>query len=611
MEVSLFLPLFDNSSYNTPVTQTMLFKSPLMVGGGTFSRAKTQQDKDEDDEELQAFLGTTNSQANARLHLPSNSHKNSNKIGAFPTKEKAETQYLSPFRHYRRWILFTIVITTASWVLTIMAAFRCNNISVAWFCHGRCNSSHDEDFRYHEWISTLRYSQCGGGIRIDYRALMPSPKLEYYQPTEIELLTLEKRIEQLFLNAFVYGIVATVVGGMATTSTYYFGVLCFVHKEGSKGRMYFGRKSFCCVMAGYILAGSFLSVMVSKIDRADICSYTEKACHAWCTEAKLTLQNEPVCSSSSWEPDRMWNEGPDAAVLATCLWFICPASLLCYFVITSKKYYYPDPVDLKNCNDKRRLISVLKRNGLLVRHMSRALANDKGIALTVVGRNPDAIKFVHNDLKRDPDVLIAAGMFDENHDATRRGPIKKIVLSTRFALNESSHSEATYFTKLLKNHEYIRRNFIAYSPNAFDKKSCDKNWTDFDHPCRGTRNTCNYNNILADDGRPTDDCCWRFSFRAQLEEANRTGGFMLQLVEPEKQGSPDRLGKGQAIELDMAHNHLKMKVFHVHRPRFFVGDIELQFDDVHLNEVVNVIKRWYSNDCQDMSVTVIRPQLSL
>lgn len=32
----------------------------------------------------------------------------------------------------------------------------------------------------------------------------------------------------------------------------------------------------------------------------------------------------------------------------------------------------------------------------------------------------------------------------------------KIVLSTRFSINPSSHSEATQFTKILKEHEYIR-----------------------------------------------------------------------------------------------------------------------------------------------------------
>ena len=94
-------------------------------------------------------------------------------------------------------------------------------------------------------------------------------------------------------------------------------------------------------------------------------------------------------------------------------------------------------------------------------------------------------------------------------------------------------------------------NFKVYAPNAFDKKTCDPEWTNFDWPCRGTKDTCmgwlnnnneddgggdldsRYMNVLTKDGHPTDDCCWRYSFRSQLQEAKETGGFMLQLVQTE------------------------------------------------------------------------------
>ena len=109
---------------------------------------------------------------------------------------------------------------------------------------------------------------------------------------------------------------------------------------------------------------------------------------------------------------------------------------------------------------------------------------------------------------------------------------------------------------------------MVYSPNAFDKKTCDPEWTNLDWPCRGTDETCAYHNVLTKDGKPTNDCCWRYSFRSQLQEATDTGGFMLQLVETgEYSGKINdaTLGRGQLIELEMAQS-IGTKVFQVYRP---------------------------------------------
>ena len=71
---------------------------------------------------------------------------------------------------------------------------------------------------------------------------------------------------------------------------------------------------------------------------------------------------------------------------------------------------------------------------------------------------PDNIKFIPGQLKRDPDILTAAGMYDEDHrDAVDRQHqqevIRKVVFSTRFSLTPTSHSEATNFTALFKSIE--------------------------------------------------------------------------------------------------------------------------------------------------------------
>ena len=265
--------------------------------------------------------------------------------------------------------------------------------------------------------------------------------------------------------------------------------------------------------------------------------------------------------------------------------------------------------------------------GCVLQHTSPELQrNHKDIVLVAVKSNPDNIKYIPDDMKRDRDVLVASGMFDKSHENSNRrlqqpqprfvnkivggfvtvlqqqAMKRKIVLSTRFALDpKTNHYEATKFTQMLKEDEYIQNgDFILYAPNAFDKKSCDPNWTDIKHPCRGTKGSCRYDNILTKDGYPTNDCCWRYSFRNQLEEAKKTGGFILQLVEREH-GSDHKttptLGNGQQIELDMS-KQLRLKVFHIYIPR-------MGFSKRYVDTVVEAIQNWYDDNCQDMSECVL------
>ena len=168
------------------------------------------------------------------------------------------------------------------------------------------------------------------------------------------------------------------------------------------------------------------------------------------------------------------------------------------------------------------------------------------------------------------------------------------------------------FTNMLKSQQYIRSgNFKVYAPNAFDKQSCDPNWTDVDHPCRGTKATCRYANVITDSGLPTNDCCWRYSFRNQLKEAKATGGFLLQLVESENPSDKfmaPELGKGQEIERRMAQN-LHMKIFRVYRPTGKNDKLEFGFSNDSMTQIVSCIKLWYDNGCQDQSECVVHPVL--
>eukprot|EP00546_Thalassionema_frauenfeldii_P013586 CAMPEP_0178916832 /NCGR_PEP_ID=MMETSP0786-20121207/12887_1 /TAXON_ID=186022 /ORGANISM="Thalassionema frauenfeldii, Strain CCMP 1798" /LENGTH=393 /DNA_ID=CAMNT_0020590269 /DNA_START=232 /DNA_END=1413 /DNA_ORIENTATION=- len=263
-------------------------------------------------------------------------------------------------------------------------------------------------------------------------------------------------------------------------------------------------------------------------------------------------------------------------------------------------------------NNKQVAMTAVANEPFAIQYISPKLRNDKEVTLLAIAKEPDSIKYTGENIKRDHEALIAAGMFDAYHDEGAkeiqkiRRRSKKIVLSTRFSLDTISVSEATRFTSLLKKHEYIEKgNFKVYSPNAFEKKTCDPNWTDFDHPCRGTLDACTYDNKFTQEGRPTNDCCWRHSFRYQLEEAKETGGFMLQLVETAWELGligHAKLGKGQAIEQDMAEQ-LGLKIFHVYRPAAF--GVEQKFGNQSIMDVVSIIECWYANRCQDMSLCVI------
>ena len=57
------------------------------------------------------------------------------------------------------------------------------------------------------------------------------------------------------------------------------------------------------------------------------------------------------------------------------------------------------------------------------------LRNDKDFALMWVEENPDNIKLIDEKLKRDPEIMVAAGMYDSAHvDAISR---RKRKLSTQ------------------------------------------------------------------------------------------------------------------------------------------------------------------------------------
>ena len=238
------------------------------------------------------------------------------------------------------------------------------------------------------------------------------------------------------------------------------------------------------------------------------------------------------------------------------------------------------------------------------------LRRDKNIVLAAVAADPDCLKYVADDLKQDPDCLVAASLWDKihtlkhkMHKSSAASPSPKIVLSTRFSLSPQSTSKATMFTVELKRHPYIQLNFSVYSPNAYTKQTCDPAWTNFEHACRGTFATCTIEDETLKTGVPQSNSCWRYSFRYQLEEAKQTNGFMIQVVEYDKKYGVPILGNGQEIEADMARE-VGVKVFRLYQPGSFGRSRDYDYHDIR--RLVSSIREWYAGDCLDMSEVDIR-----
>ena len=298
-------------------------------------------------------------------------------------------------------------------------------------------------------------------------------------------------------------------------------------------------------------------------------------------------------------------------------------------------------------NDKEVVLAAINQNGNCLRLASSILRADKECVLVAVTSKAEALKFAMGNLNQHRDCLIAAGLWDKTYTSDRRAssqaslsslaspastsvsnasrPVKKVVLSTRFALGEDSTPTATQFTVLLKEHPYFSKlhndgnsdyndddhdnnGFSIYSPNAFNKHSCDPNWTDKSWPCRGTYETCQKAAYLKT-GKPTQfECCWRYSFRYHLQQAKSMNGFMIQIVELRpvdgdilSYNYKHELGKGQDIERIMA-KQVGTKTFVMYQPMNSRHKYRMYFGSDDIALLVRNVKDWYSGGCTDMSL---------
>jgi len=201
--------------------------------------------------------------------------------------------------------------------------------------------------------------------------------------------------------------------------------------------------------------------------------------------------------------------------------------------------------------------------------------------LEAVSQSPEALKYAHESLKQDHDLLRVCGYEEEKPTDDRR----LICISKKFSLHDTaSDFSARMVRSLLLNPYWRSNNLRPYNPDGFNKGFCcekpgnagDVDWdrvTELDYPCRGalqgpgecTRKVC------LKDGRPTTGSCWRYSYKWHLELAQNSG-FMLQIVE--LQDGVLKLGDGQKIEQSMALE-LGVNILRIQEPHSDVDFNEL------------------------------------
>jgi len=248
---------------------------------------------------------------------------------------------------------------------------------------------------------------------------------------------------------------------------------------------------------------------------------------------------------------------------------------------------------------KESVIEFVRVDGNRLEEINIKWRKDKDVVLAAIVTTPEALKFAEPPLNQDKQLLIKAGLWDEDHDTNNNKVL--IVLSTRFSLAKTSTPIATQFAILLKKNEYIQQQcFCVYSPNTWMKNSCDKKWTTFTHPCRGDLLTCLMPDNKLIDGVPQEhETCWRLWFRYQLQKAMERKGFMIQVVEYDEDKGKHIPGDGQFIETDIA-KLVGCKVFRAYQPCVKRCHYVQNFDEYNINEVVSKVKEWYDSDCQDM-----------
>ena len=256
--------------------------------------------------------------------------------------------------------------------------------------------------------------------------------------------------------------------------------------------------------------------------------------------------------------------------------------------------YAPDRMK----NDPVVVIDAVTKSGAALRYASDNLRASDEIIDRAVRQEPTALQFALGGKNQSVAKLKATGVFDDIAFYDSNKP--RVVLSTRFSLGENTSATATIFALLMKKNMYFQK-FNVYFPNAYNKSTCDPEWTNIKHKCRGTFETCEKEPEFKTGVPQEHKSCWRYSYRYQLE----TGLAMVQIVEyyyaGESAGNSEELqkaehviGNGQNIETEMA-KMVGIKVFRCFQPVDERGN-KAEFDESVMEDIAQVIETWYEED---------------
>lgn len=186
---------------------------------------------------------------------------------------------------------------------------------------------------------------------------------------------------------------------------------------------------------------------------------------------------------------------------------------------------------------------------------------------------------------------------------------RRIVFSVRFSLAAESTPYATQIALTLKDHPSAK-DAVVYFPNVWMKDTCDDDWTNINHPCRGTEQECGKYLFDEETGAPIEkQCCWRSSYRYQLQKAKETGGYMVQVAEFDEVKRKHVLGNGQQIETEIAAQ-VGVKVFLVYQKtvasKFWRKSEDFgKGGSLLVDELMNRAESWLESDRKNMSVEII------
>jgi len=240
----------------------------------------------------------------------------------------------------------------------------------------------------------------------------------------------------------------------------------------------------------------------------------------------------------------------------------------------------------------------VKMQGAALEFASDKLKADEQVVVVAAKNDPSALKFAKDGLNQNESCWRAAGLREPKMEYLRP---EKAILSVKFSLAATSSNYATEFALAMKKDPFLN-NFQTYNPNFWEKYSCDQDFTNIEHPCRGTLSTCTKpeHENLSKNKRPCPTSCWRVAFRFQQEECLRSNGFMIQVQEF------GGLGSGQNIETVMAEQ-VTLKVFRTYTNELTVkgsktrfGDEGRRLSDIEwdgMTVISKAVQAWYENHC--------------